>query len=213
MSYAPLICCVCGGPAKTKDPRGPRVTCSRRCTGKLVTHKRGPRPRPEGEWTIVGDGTATRDLKKGRTLIVDVDDLPLVRDLPWWGHDRYCTSYARTMVDKKWIYCHHFIVPLPVPPLEVDHWNGNGLDCRRANLRVVTPAQNCQNRRNWRRSKSGFIGVGIKGGRWTAYVGNRWIGTFDDPIEAAKARDVGAIEDYGPDALLNFPANEVGAAS
>ena len=77
--------------------------------------------------------------------------------------------------------------------LEDDHRNGDGLDNRRANLRVTTKAQNQQNLRGARRSsKSGIRGVHPckQTGRWIAQAridGERhWLGRHDS-MEAAEA--------------------------
>ena len=46
-----------------------------------------------------------------------------------------------------------------VPPgFEADHANGNPLDNRRTNLRIVTHHQNVMNRRGWGRSKHKGVG-------------------------------------------------------
>lgn len=76
------------------------------------------------------------------------------------------------------------------PTVEVDHINGDGLDNRRSNLRIVTHAQNMQNRRTGKHSSSGLRGVIRDGfrGKWRAVVVvNRKkinIGRFDSMEEA-----------------------------
>jgi HNH endonuclease len=52
----------------------------------------------------------------------------------------------------------------------VDHINGDSFDCRRANLRWVTLAQNAQNRVVNRDSKTGVRGVLRRGKRFRAVV-------------------------------------------
>jgi hypothetical protein len=87
----------------------------------------------------------------------------------------------------------------------VDRINGNGLDKRRCNLRLCTPRQNSRNRRKHVDGKSRFIGVCPCGKKWQVFVGRRYVGVFDDEVEAAKVRDRVAIEIYGEHAWLNFP--------
>lgn len=71
---------------------------------------------------------------------------------------------------------------------EVDHENGDRLDYRRANLRIVTHRQNAQNVRS-RGGSSRHRGVSWDAarGRWQARAGRRHVGRFDDEQEAADA--------------------------
>jgi len=45
-------------------------------------------------------------------------------------------------------YLHRFLLKVTRPKTEVDHRDGNGLNCKRRNLRKATVAQNRQNRIN-----------------------------------------------------------------
>lgn len=101
--------------------------------------------------------------------------------------------------------------PSTLPPnLVVDHINRNGLDNRRANLRLVTIAQNNMNRRPWSRS-SKFKGVSFhkNQNRFIARItvnGKRLhLGSFINESAAAKAYDKAALEHFGQFAYLNFP--------
>lgn len=75
----------------------------------------------------------------------------------------------------------------PGDGVQVDHINGDRLDCRRANLRRATPQENAANRRC--NPASGYRGVVRRRDKWAAYgrVDGRThhLGTFTDPEEAA----------------------------
>jgi hypothetical protein len=95
------------------------------------------------------------------------------------------------------------------PPrgMVIDHIDGNGLNNCRSNLRICTQRQNNYNKRGKRR----FTGVRRyrEGSKYAARIikdgKNYYIGSFDDPIEAAKARDRKALELHGEFAHLSFP--------
>jgi hypothetical protein len=77
--------------------------------------------------------------------------------------------------------------------LQADHINGSTLDNRRANLRVVTHAENQQNKRAYKGSVSSFRGVWWEEGKraWRAcgrINGKRThVGWFRNEVDAARA--------------------------
>jgi len=95
----------------------------------------------------------------------------------------------------------------------VDHINFNGLDNRKANLRIVTHTQNNCHRRKLEKAKASKHYKGIywdnRTKRWGAAVKiNRkmhYFGSYQDQTEAAKAYDKGAKKLHGEFAVLNFP--------
>ena len=107
---------------------------------------------------------------------------------------------------------HRLIMEAPHNML-VDHINGNTLDCRKENLRLCKFAQNCQNRkrRSDASSKHRYIGVSeIPSGKFRGCIKqngkNNYTKCFNNPKQAAIARDQLAKEAYGEYANLNFPA-------
>jgi hypothetical protein len=144
----------------------------------------------------------TRDLQ----VMVDAEDYEWLNHYRWHANPSKPngTIYAARCVGHRSVLMHRMIMN-PPPGMVVDHINGNGLDNRRCNLRIVPPAVNAQNRRKRAGGKSRFIGVYPRGKKWWAVLGRQYLGTFDDEVEAAKARDRKAREMYGEHAWLNFP--------
>lgn len=96
--------------------------------------------------------------------------------------------------------------------LYVDHIDGDRLNNRRGNLRIVTPQQSAANQAP-RGGASSYRGVHQgQNGRWVAQLcsgGVRWcLGTYDTEEEAAKAYDEKAKEVHGEFARLNLTTIE-----
>jgi hypothetical protein len=88
-----------------------------------------------------------------------------------------------------WLYIHGVN-----PEGDLDHINGNGLDNRIENLRVVTPLENQRNRKLNKNNKSGTLGVRYRKDKckWIAYIKYNHksvsLGSFKTKDEAIKAR-------------------------
>jgi len=109
------------------------------------------------------------------------------------------------------IYLHRFIMDCPIG-MEVDHINRDGLDNRRANLRICTREENGRNRRIGKNNTSGYHGVSYartekRKKRWLVSIraGNRKIhvGRFYTSLEAAYAYNKAAKKYHGEFASLN----------
>lgn len=102
------------------------------------------------------------------------------------------------------VYMHRTI--LDAKPKQVsDHINGDGLDNRRANLRLCTHAENHANQRKKDGASSRFKGVtwSKKQKKWVARI-HISLGAYDNEEEAARAYDAKMKELYGEHARVNF---------
>jgi hypothetical protein len=88
---------------------------------------------------------------RGDEILFDFDDLPVVSQLRWRIHpasNSETLKYARGSLEAgRNVSLHRHLLGVTNPSLHVDHINGNGLDNRRANLRIVTRSQNMMNRK------------------------------------------------------------------
>lgn len=86
---------------------------------------------------------------------------------------------------------------------QIDHINGDGLDNRRANLRLATPLQNARNRAIQCNNTSGVRGVSwsVPSQKWRARIMTCGVsidlGLFDDIEGAAAARRTAEREHFG----------------
>jgi len=149
-------------------------------------------------------------LTKKKFAIVDAADYEWLSKHKWYAQARRDGKgfYAARNRGRQTVFMHREIMQTPEGKV-VDHRNGNGADNRRANMRNCTQDENRLNSRARGREKSEFTGVFRKGNKWEAqfkYKGRRYyLGLYDDPVEAAKARDRMAYALAGPFVYLNFP--------
>jgi hypothetical protein len=152
-------------------------------------------------------------LTRGLVAIVDDADGPTALAAgPWQALPSRNTYYARRAYRtaggaRAWQRLHTLLTGWPL----VDHRNGDGLDCRRANLRPATVSQNGANATLRPDNRSGYKGVSRdqRRGLWTAelYADGRrhYLGRYADPADAARAYDAAARQHHGEFARLNFP--------
>jgi hypothetical protein len=174
-------------------------------------------------WIVVQRLARCVPLTQGKVAWVDVADYEAVMLAgPWHAHKRNSGIwYAQRHVyignsnsgRKKTQYLHQFLNPSW--PL-TDHKNGDGLNCRRNNMREATVVQNHQNRKMHANNTSRLKGVGWnkRDKRWRARIrvnGKlKQLGTFDGPPppapaprEAGRAYDKAALELFGEFARTN----------
>lgn len=149
----------------------------------------------------------------GGVVTIDRDCLPLFASYSWYiDKGKGQTSYlkANALVDgkKRTVFFHQLIKGF-YHGLEIDHINGNGLDNRTANLRVVTHQQNQSNQRKRKNASSKYFGVSYcsRDKKWQCHSRhnkqNKNIGRFDTEIEAAHAYNNFLIANNIPKALNN----------
>lgn len=163
---------------------------------------------------FIHEGVALVSVGNGLHASVDIADAPVVAALNWRACKAANTLYVRTNVRDEngrdvILKLHRLLLLLSDQSVVADHINGDGLDNRRANLRVASRFENMQNRRLPSHNSSGFKGVAFcpATGRWRAEIyadGKRYrLGRFNTPELAAAAYDAAARKLHGEFARTN----------
>lgn len=163
-------------------------------------------------------------LSQGKIAIIDAADAEHVLQYKWhaWrkkpGHSWYALHNFRDSSGKKRPILLHRYLLNPPDGIVIDHRNGDGLDCRRQNMRLAPGAGNQRNC-----AKKGKInpykGVSYNAERsdrtnartkpWLAKICYDYrtinLGRYLTAEEAARAYDSAARELFGEFARLNFP--------
>jgi len=155
---------------------------------------------PQGEVRLI-------PLAEGSYTYVDA------ADYQWLSRWRWHTTsggYPARAGKGKQIFMHREIMQPPEGKL-VDHQDGNKANNCRFNLRVCSHKENRGNMRKQMGTYSRFKGVSYDKRRDKYFAqcdfggGHRWLGFFDDEVEAARAYDRAAVEECGEFAWVNFP--------
>jgi hypothetical protein len=168
-------------------------------------------------WMRYGYSFRKIPLTKGQFAIVNAEDFEELARYKWYASKKGRTFYAERAGKTSGAKTKHSIVLMHRQILDepagkcADHINHNGLDNRRANLRIVTQEQNTWNKRkkhgNYSSRYKGVIWY-KRSSKWKARIIYRgkdiFIGYFDDEESAAKAYDAKAQELFGEYAALNF---------
>ena len=141
---------------------------------------------------FVTDDTLAVQIPLGRSglfALVDAADAQLIRSFHWAVQkDRYGKPrYAQGVVEGRNRLMHRVILR-PPDGTEIDHINGDGLDNRRANLRLCTRAENMRNQRLYKTNKLRIRNVTRIKDRFYARVradGVTHRKSFRDPLQAA----------------------------
>ena len=132
--------------------------------------------------------TKTIPLTQGKFAIVDDEDYPDLSKYRWYAVKLGNTYYARRHpLGKKgnggFIHMHRIVAGTP-KGRDTDHINGNGLDNRRGNLRVVTRRENQQNRHTRKTSKYPGVSWDWQNQKWRASIKAKGkqhnLGRYDD---------------------------------
>src|SRR5947209_9538506 len=98
------------------------------------------------------------ELTQGRVAIIDDEDYERVIRHQWhFTKQGYAAGWVAASGRREKVLLHRFILAAP-ENINVDHVNGNKLDCRRSNLRLATRTENARNQRK-RVSISKYKGI------------------------------------------------------
>ena len=132
-------------------------------------------------------------LDKGQATLLDDEDYIYLNRFKWYAQRqdiKYKETYyavSTVPINGKQFSIHRLILK-PRENMQVDHINGNTLDNRKENLRIVTRRENARNRHHKKSSKYTGVSWNTEKEKWVAaiFINNKqkFLGRFDDEYEA-----------------------------
>jgi hypothetical protein len=155
------------------------------------------------------------ELTQGKVALVDDEDYGWLNQWKWFADKNKNTFYARRQGKtnngkQSAIRMHRLILNATNKETEVDHYDMNGLNNQRYNIRLCTGQQNRMNQKSRQGTSSKFKGVAWNKARkkWHARIGfngeKKHLGLFISETEAALAYNKAATELFGEFARLNI---------
>jgi hypothetical protein len=166
-----------------------------------------PLPNPDDPATVL------IELTQGKVAIIDAEDADRVCAHLWNAYISQTGIWYAKNGSTPRDYLHRFILDAPAGSI-VDHRNGDGLDCRKSNMRLADKRINSLNCKRRPHNKSGFRGVYWEKRRGTWRVVAKpfgkqiHVGEFHDVIEAARAYDAYMRSTVGDLTRYNFPQED-----
>jgi hypothetical protein len=154
---------------------------------------------------------------QNETVLIDIEDYEKVSKCACTVVEVGGKKYVNVRLQsRKLVRLHRLVMNATNENLFVDHINGNGLDCRKENLRIVTAAQNSQNRKKTSsKMTSKYIGVFRASRNNKFYACVNFNGKIiyrkmcKDEEHAARARDLYIIKNLSNEIYkLNFGWSE-----
>lgn len=150
------------------------------------------------------------NLTQNKTALVDLKDFYKINVYKWhYHHTGYAVRNSKTINGKrKIIFLHREILKVS-NGMYTDHINKNKLDNRRSNLRLATYCENNCNKFLQKNSTTGYKGVSKRKycNKWRAYITKNkkriWLGSYNNPQDAALAYNQAAVSLHGKFAYLN----------
>lgn len=177
--------CICGNETVVREDRLKNQT-TKSC-GCLRKGNKSIR-KISNEYEVNSDEVIVHFHNSDLLMLCDYDDLNFVKQYTWTLQS---SGYATTRINGKIRTFHKAILDAPDGKV-IDHINGNKLDNRKKNLRIVSMKENAINRKIMKNNTTGITGVGVRNGKYIAYIGVDkkfvFLGAYLNIEDAARAR-------------------------
>ena len=174
-----------------------------RSCGCLKRDETLSRCKKENKYSVCEETVYVELANTHNTMKIDRSDWEEWAKYYCWSENMYGYAKAHEADRKNPILLHALILPECPDGMVRDHINGDRLDNRRANLRIVSVKQNSQNKGARKLSKSGVNGVvwDKRSGKWYVQIKvdgkNKYLGRFSDIKDAISTRKQAEINYFG----------------